>query len=269
MSSKFINIACGETYVDGWCNLDYLPISPSVTRANLLMPLEFENDYAELIYCSHFLEHVPRDKVSQFMSECFRVAKPGARIRLVLPDLEILCRTYLQFRSSGEHEKADFLIMEIIDQCVRVKPGGELGDFLNEINITRNVKGEIADFVNIQTGYLFEGIEQQYMQRQKRFNNFWTLSRIEKVYCKIITMLLPKAFRDQNISFASVGERHTWLYDFYSIERLLLGVGFEDVRKMSASRSDIPDFPFLELDMLPNGRPRKGMESMYVEAVKP
>lgn len=82
-------------------------------------------------------------------------------------------------------------------------------------------------------------------------------------------MLFPSAFRDQNVSFVSVSERHTWLYYFYSIEKLLKWVGLSDVKKMSASTSDIPDFPFAELDVLPNGRLRKGMESMYVEAVNP
>lgn len=79
------------------------------------------------------------------------IAKSGAHIRLVLPDFEILCKTYLQFKSNVRNEKAGFLIMEIIDQCVRVKPGGELRSFLNEINKTRNINVEIADFVNIQT----------------------------------------------------------------------------------------------------------------------
>jgi hypothetical protein len=59
------------------------------------------------------------------------------------------------------------------------------------------------------------------------------------------------------------------MYDYYSLESLLRQVGFIDVQRMSATTSNIPDFPFQPLDINHDGLPRKGVESMYIEAVKP
>lgn len=59
---------------------------------------------------------------------------PGGCIRLVLPDAEEMFSAYLRYRSSGMHEEADFLIIEIIDQCVRQRSGGELADFYAKIH---------------------------------------------------------------------------------------------------------------------------------------
>ena len=69
-----------------------------------------------------------------FLTECFRVAKPGATIRLVLPDFEEMCATYLDCRKAGDHAEADFLILEIIDQCVRPRRGGKLRDFFGSLD---------------------------------------------------------------------------------------------------------------------------------------
>ena len=81
--------------------------------------------------------------------------------------------------------------------------------------------------------------------------------------------LLPAAFRAQNISLAAVGERHHWLWDLEQLRHVLENVGFVDVQRCQASTSRFADFPFHVLDLDADGRPRKGAESMYIEARKP
>ena len=123
-----INLACGSVFVSGhnWLNLDYGSSSPAVQQANILSRLPICDNSADLVYSSHFLEHIPRDKVDYFLLECWRILKPGGVLRLVVPDLENLCRTYLYYRDQAEHIKADFVVLELLDQCVRRRSGGEL-----------------------------------------------------------------------------------------------------------------------------------------------
>jgi len=59
------------------------------------------------------------------------------------------------------------------------------------------------------------------------------------------------------------------IYDFHSVEQLLKRVGFVNVERVTSSTSNIVDFPFYPLDVTKEGLPRKGLESMYIEAVKP
>ena len=92
--------------------------------------------------------------------------------------------------------------------------------------------------------------------------------RAERVWTRAVLRLLPQAFRTQNVCLAEVGERHHWLWDFHQLQQELEAAGFTGVQRHSAYSSAIPDFPFYPLDTGPDGRPRKGAESMYVEAVK-
>jgi predicted SAM-dependent methyltransferase len=65
MQVRYINLGCGPVFVDSpeWANLDFSPSSPSVIRANLLVPLPLKSDSAQLVYSSHFLEHIPKSDV--------------------------------------------------------------------------------------------------------------------------------------------------------------------------------------------------------------
>src|SRR5690606_23946475 len=50
----------------------------------------------DMVYHSHMLEHIPRDRVGDFLREVRRVLKPGGVHRIVVPDLELLVRRYVE-----------------------------------------------------------------------------------------------------------------------------------------------------------------------------
>lgn len=267
--SFFINIACGDSYIKGWQNYDYLPSSEFVQRADLLGKLPVASNEAEFVYSSHFLEHIPVSKVDDFLAECYRIIKPSGYIRLVLPDLEELCRSYLEYREQGQHDKANFLVLEIFDQCVRTQPGGELGLLYNNL-LSTNADKRMIEFVKHRTGYSFDkGVSPTSSRVQLFFKNPAKLiSKLEQIYIKLILGFLPSAFVQQNVSMALIGERHAWGYDFHSVEQLLYKAGFTEINKVTCSSSAIAEFPFYPLDIDIDGNPRKGVGSMYIEALK-
>jgi len=154
MALAKVNLACGDTFVpgDGWINFDYSSSSPSVRKANLLRRLPLAADSAALVYSSHFLEHIPRSDVSAFLHECRRVLTPGGVLRLVVPDLENLCRAYLAHRERNEHSKAKFVVLELIDQCVRRESGGELGRYYHAVRRPPTEDAAMIDYVRERTG---------------------------------------------------------------------------------------------------------------------
>lgn len=263
-----VNIACGDAYVDGWANYDYAPHSEKVQKANLLGRLPLESDGADVVYSSHFLEHIPLSSVEKFLQECFRILKPGGVFRLVLPDLEEICRSYLHYRDAGEHGKANFLQIGLIDQMVRSTPGGELGRYYRKIGLDPQLYGNEITFVLERTGHNILS-DSTHARRSLKGLFSKVLWRMERRYIQAVMMLLPEAFRQQNCSMASVGEKHAWMHDFYGLKRFLEHAGFSDVHRVSAATSCIQDFPFVPLDINLDGSARKGMESMYIEAVKP
>lgn len=272
MSGNFINIACGDTYVieKGWQNFDFSPHSSFVTQANLLGDLPLNNCNVDIVYSSHFIEHIPRSMVPTFLSECYRILKPRGRIRLVLPDLGELCSTYLDERNSGSHDKADFLVLEMLDQCVRNISGGELGAYYSQLRSDAENNSEMISYVKKRTGHDFRFNNAPFEISYKKWLSIFDkiLSKISQWYCHIVIAFLPMAFRTQNISLTSVGERHTWIYDYHTLEKMLNEAGFSSVQKFSANTSGVTNFPFYPLDINSDGSARKGLESMYIEALR-
>ncbi len=52
------------------------------------------NDSLDLIYHSHMLEHLSYLEGISFLKECYRTLAPGARMRVLVPDLEIWINAY-------------------------------------------------------------------------------------------------------------------------------------------------------------------------------
>ena len=50
----------------------------------------------ELIYHSHMLEHLSYVDGIEFLKECFRALKPGGKMRVLVPDLELWINAYYQ-----------------------------------------------------------------------------------------------------------------------------------------------------------------------------
>lgn len=267
-----INLGCGPVYVDSpeWLNLDFSPVSPAVKRANLLGRLPAGDGSLTGIYSSHFIEHVPKRLVPALLGECWRVLAPGGYIRLVLPDLENMVREYSQRRAAGEHDKADFVVVEMVDQCVRSESGGELGRLYRQLSNQASEKQEMIEYVRERVGETLQpasavptpsaGVKLRTLVALR--------SRIERLWIRLCLLALPAAFRAQNVSQATVGERHQWLWDFHQLRNELEGAGFIEVQRQTADRSTIPDFPLHVLDLNTEGQPRKGA-SLYVEARKP
>jgi len=272
MSQYKINLACGNVFVAGndWINLDYIAIDKDVRRANLLTRLPFPEDYASLVYSSHFLEHIPRNQVHDFLAECLRVLKSGGVLRLVLPDMDNLCRTYLTHRDSGEHEKADFVVLEILDQCVRREAGGEMGQMYRRLTADSENNRDFIEFVRIRTG---ENILNKPSMPTKQIDVTGLVQRVwaraVRLWTRAVLSFLPEAFRLQNVSYTDLGECHHWVWDFYQLRKILETVGFVSIERSEASASRINGFPFKPLDLDDDGRPRKGNCSMYIEASKP
>lgn len=277
MSSKYVNLACGSVFIDSpeWINLDFAPVTNGVVKANLLGKLPIKSRVASVVYSSHFFEHIPRSQIASFLGECFRIMKPGALIRLALPDLESMAQAYLRHRELEEHDKADFLVAEMVDQCIRTVPGGEMGRLFRTLGSKEQLATselELKKFVYERVG---EVIEKKGLEKRQRAGT--SLSRKLKAALNLMGQLifrvwllpLPAAFKTQNVSLAEVGERHHWVWDFHQLRKVLQVAGFINVARMSASTTTHKDFPVSILDLHPDGEPRKGRGSMYVEATRP
>ena len=64
------------------------------------------------ILCSHFLEHVFPDEGQAILADFKRALKPGATMHIIVPDIEILARRYIEQCDAGSPTAADDLIQQ-------------------------------------------------------------------------------------------------------------------------------------------------------------
>jgi len=89
-----LNIGCGYNRLEGWLNLDSSPAS----AADRLMPahdLDFGSGSVAEIKALQLVEHLGFFKTVYFLSECWRVLKPGGTLLLETPDIEKTFRVFL------------------------------------------------------------------------------------------------------------------------------------------------------------------------------
>jgi predicted SAM-dependent methyltransferase len=146
---KAVNIGCGLSIAPGWINIDnslnarlskYPPLKWMLWKLGLLSDrhyrvewpdsilihdvkkkLPFADSSIEYVYTSHFLEHNPPDEARRLISDVFRVLKPGGVLRVVVPDLALGARRYLD--ALKEDSKDSKAALEFLDWLQLNKPG--------------------------------------------------------------------------------------------------------------------------------------------------
>ena len=70
---------------------------PRATRVHdLTKGIPHAPESVDVVYSSHFLEHLSRDAATFVIGECFRVLRPTGELRIVVPDLHVLASAYVQ-----------------------------------------------------------------------------------------------------------------------------------------------------------------------------
>jgi predicted SAM-dependent methyltransferase len=137
---KAVNIGCGLTIAPGWINIDnslnarlakYRLLRWMLWRLRILSDrhyqikwprsvlihdvrkrLPFPDSSIDYVYTSHFLEHNSLGDARQLITDVFRILKSGGVLRIVVPDLAMGARLYLDaLRANPDDSKAagDFL----------------------------------------------------------------------------------------------------------------------------------------------------------------
>ncbi len=250
-----VNIGCGARWHPDWVNLDKVPSAPGVLRHDVAEPLPLADGSCRMVYHSHVLEHLPRHQAPTFLAECFRVLRPGGILRVAVPDLEQICRAYLdalELAVDGAPDAAarhQWMTVELIDQMTREESGGEMWRYWSQSPVPAE------DFVRARVGHEAAlGIARASAAARGRPPRLFQPRRRPSAAAQA-------AFRDS-------GEVHLWMYDRVSLAGLLAGAGFVDIVLRRADESYLPGFAEYHLDTLEDGRVRKP-DSLIMEARRP
>ena len=151
-----LHLGCGLNTPEGWLNLDgswnarlakrptvrkllgrrrfvpeellNTPWNPDVFVHDVRKPMPFDDGTFSAVYASHLLEHLYQDEARRLLAECFRILRHGGVIRIVVPDLQAIVRTYLSSAETGADgtPRADRLNEQLSMRSPRAQQGNIL-----------------------------------------------------------------------------------------------------------------------------------------------
>ncbi len=127
---KRLHLGCGSHRLTGWLNTDYHPRTFEVMHLNAVGRYPFLDGVFDLAYSEHMIEHVPYSAGAAMISECFRVLKPGGRIRLVTPDLAFLIDLVRPQPSPIQQEYLSWSTQRFIPWAPQVAPAFVINSFV-------------------------------------------------------------------------------------------------------------------------------------------
>ena len=89
---KKLQIGTQGHSLPGWLNTDIAPKAPEVVFMDAREPFPLDDEVIDYIFTEHMIEHISFEEADFMLSECYRVMKAGARIRIATPNLESLQR---------------------------------------------------------------------------------------------------------------------------------------------------------------------------------
>ena len=86
---QLLNSGCGTHYAEGWVNTDIWENEDTKPDVKVTpgQPYPFGDNYFDAVFMSHVLEHIYWEEVPTFITEMSRVAKPGAPMLIICPDV--------------------------------------------------------------------------------------------------------------------------------------------------------------------------------------
>jgi predicted SAM-dependent methyltransferase len=106
-----LQVAAGGNSLDGWLNTDLQP-SLGVLFLDAGKPFPFNAGSFDYVFSEHFIEHLDYLQGLHFLRECYRVLKPGGKIRISTPDLSFLIQLYHEPDSEAHQEYVRWSIKE-------------------------------------------------------------------------------------------------------------------------------------------------------------
>ena len=140
----YVQYGCGLCAAARWVNFDASPrlrlervpglravfsatvghlFPANVMPGNIVRGLPVGQRAARGVYCSHVLEHLPREDIPAALRNTLKILMPGGMFRLVVPDLRWRAAQYLSSSDRGDSAAAD----TFVDACLfgtRAAPKG-------------------------------------------------------------------------------------------------------------------------------------------------
>lgn len=264
----YLNIGCGNYFFPEWNNLD-IHARTNVDAWDVRKPLPYPDNTFDAVYSSHLVEHLTPSQAGNLIREVCRALKPNGICRIVVPDLEELCKEYLAALDEAVKEPSErnirrykWTTIELMDQMVRERSGGLILQGLLEGCFEEDhLRERMGDELDSIVGKAL----QQDLPAEK-------IGLVTKVWSRAKVTARNVLNRWAHLNWKSdprrSGESHKWMYDRLSLRLLVEEAGFIGFSITSYADSRIPHWDKYNLDRSALGDYRRKPDSIYVECQK-
>jgi len=248
-------------------------------------PLKFPDNSFDAVYPCHILEHLTLEEGKRFISEVFRVLKPGGICRLSLPELEGKVREYLKCLEEVANEPSErnilryrWIIVEFIDQMVREKTGGKMFEMIQKGEFDpQQLKDRYEDTFACFLPEDFQktmawkldtkpkSIRDRLKSKSAKDLALLPFRKIKAIFYKIARRIMTFCWRGD---LRKEREALMWLHDRFSLKLLYEKLGFIDFKELTYKTSDIEFWDKYKLDQSNYGD-HPIDPTIYLEARKP
>jgi predicted SAM-dependent methyltransferase len=99
---KKLNLGSGKNNMSGYDNIDIVQHTPETIIGNIL-ELKYNDNSVNEIYCAHVIEHLDKNEINKFFSECNRVLKRDGKLEIIAPDMNGIIEEFLKNKVSIDY----------------------------------------------------------------------------------------------------------------------------------------------------------------------
>lgn len=100
-----LQIGCAQHIIPDWLNTDVKPIFKGAIYLDASKKFPLPNNTFNYVFSEHTIEHLGYQEGTGMIKECFRILKPGGRIRMATPDLQKILEIDANAAKSPTQEK--------------------------------------------------------------------------------------------------------------------------------------------------------------------
>lgn len=94
------NIGCGRDKIPGYIGIDKFDKTADIHED--IFEVDLPENCADEILASHLIEHIPHHRGPELIKKWYNTLKPGGRLIMELPDIEGLCKAFVESTSDEE-----------------------------------------------------------------------------------------------------------------------------------------------------------------------
>ena len=118
---KKLQLGTSNNLLDGWLNTDIFVNRAPVVYLDATTRFPFADDTFDYIMSEHMIEHLEYQGAQVMLRECFRVLKPGGRVRFATPDLDVLLALHSREKTEAQIKYIDWSSVRFIPEVKECK----------------------------------------------------------------------------------------------------------------------------------------------------